>query len=190
MIKLNSKNYSVWKTLMEDMLYSKDLYDPVEGDKYRPADKSEVEWNIMNRKVVALIRQWLDLSVYPHVDKETNAQSMWQKLADLYERKNVQNKAYLIRKLVNMKYKEGNSMPEHLSSFQEIVNQLTTNEITLSDELQALLLLSSLPDSWEVLVVTLTNSALNSKLTLSMVKESMLNEEARRRERGLISPST
>ena len=96
---------------------------------------------------------------------------MWKKLADLYERKNVQNKALMIQKLVTMKYKEGDSMSEHLSSFQEIVNQLTTNEITLSDELQALLLLSSLPDSWEVLVVTLTNSAPNGKLTLSMVKK-------------------
>ena len=47
----------------------------------------------MNRKAIALIRQWLDHGVYPHVNKETNAQSMWKKLADLYERKNVQNKA-------------------------------------------------------------------------------------------------
>ena len=70
------------------------------------------------------------------------------------------------------------------------MNQLTNNEITLNDELQALLLLSSLPDSWEVLVVTLTNSAPKGKLTLAMVKESMLNEEARRRERGLTNASS
>ena len=144
----------------------------------------------MNRKSVALIRQWLDLNVYPHLDKETNAQSMWKKFADPYKRKNVQNKAFLIWKLVNMKYKEGDSMPEHLSSFQEIVNQLTTNEITLSDKLQALLLLSFLLNSWEVLIVTLTNSALNGKLTLSMVKESILNEESKRREPSSINTST
>ena len=70
------------------------------------------------------------------------------------------------------------------------MNQLTNNEITLNDELQALLLLISLLDIWEVLVVTLTNSAPNGKLTLAMVKESMLNEEARRRERGLINASS
>ena len=56
-------------------------------------------------------------------------------MKELYERKNVQNKAFLIRKLVNMKYVEGKSMPEHLSIFQETVNQLTNNEITLNDEL-------------------------------------------------------
>ena len=102
----------------------------------------------------------------------------------------MQNKAFMIRKLVNMKYKEGDSMAEHLSSFQEIVNQLTTNENTLNDELQALLLLSSLPDSWEVLIMILTNSTSNRKMTLSMVKESMSNEEAEMKEWGLINTST
>ncbi len=38
--------------------------------------------------------------------------------------------------------------------------------------------------------MTLTNSAPNEKLTLAMVKESMLNEEAKRRERGLTNASS
>ncbi|XP_057740507.1 uncharacterized protein LOC130957678 [Arachis stenosperma] len=121
------------------MLYSKDLYDSVERNKSK-GTKSDTKWKKLNRKAVALIRQWLDLSVYPHVDTETNAEKMWNKLKELYEKKNVQNKAFLIRKLVNMKYTEGKSMPEYLSIFQETVNQLTNNEITLNDELQVLLI--------------------------------------------------
>ncbi|CAJ2642239.1 unnamed protein product [Trifolium pratense] len=153
MIKLNSSNYTLWKTLMEDLLYTKDLYDPIEGESARSKDTSDTDWKKMNRKAVAIIKQWLDLSVYPHVEAETNAHTMWNKLKELYERKNVQNKACLIRKL-------------------------------------ALLLLSSLPDNWDVLVVTLTNSAPSGKLVMSTVKESMLNEEARRKERGLIGSPT
>ena len=57
-------------------------------------------------------------------------------------------------------------------------------KINLDDEVQALLLLSSLPDSWNTLVVSLSNSALDGKLTPEMVKNSMLNEEARRKEKG------
>ena len=57
-------------------------------------------------------------------------------------------------------------------------------KINLDDEVQALLLLSSLPDSWNMLVVSLSNSALDGKLTPEMVKNSMLNEEARRKEKG------
>ena len=43
MVKLNSKNYSIWKTRMEDMLYSKDLYDLVEGENAKLADKFDFE---------------------------------------------------------------------------------------------------------------------------------------------------
>ena len=65
-----------------------------------------------------------------------------------------------------------------------MVNQLTSVDLLFEDETQALLLLSSLLESWETSVVSLSNSALNRKLTMSMVKDALLNEEARRREMG------
>jgi len=49
-------------------------------------------------------------------------------------------------------------MAEHLSSFQNMVNQFITMEFVLDDKLLALLLLSSLLDNWETLVVSLSNS--------------------------------
>ena len=33
MIKLTTANYSIWKPKMEDILYYKDLYDPVEKER-------------------------------------------------------------------------------------------------------------------------------------------------------------
>ncbi|CAL9011600.1 unnamed protein product [Prunus brigantina] len=54
--------------------------------------------------------------------------------------------------------------------------------MVLDDELQALVLLSSLPDSWDTLVVSLSNSSPQGVLTLDIVKDSMFNEEARRKE--------
>ena len=69
------------------------------------------------------------------------------------------------------------------------MNQLAGMDMELDDEILALCLISSLPDSWETLVVSLSNSAPSGKLTLKMVKESMLNEENRRTERGLATQS-
>ncbi|VFR02614.1 unnamed protein product [Cuscuta campestris] len=71
-----------------------------------------------------------------------------------------------------------------MNEFQGVVNQLVGMKMKLEDELQALLLLSSLPDSWDTLVVSLSNSAPNGKMTMEMVKASLLNEEARRKESG------
>ena len=49
-------------------------------------------------------------------------------------------------------------------------------------ELQGLLLLSSLPESWDTLVVSLSNSTPKGKLSMDMVKAALLNEEARRKD--------
>ena len=47
---------------------------------------------------------------------------------------------------------------------------MVTMKLVIDDELQVLLLLSSLPDSWETLVVSLSNSAPNGLLQLVMLK--------------------
>ena len=85
-----------------------------------------------------------------------------------------------MKRLVNLKYKEGHSITEHTSEFQGLVDKLTTMKIILDDELQALLLLSSLPDNWEILVVSVNNSATNDKLTLDMVIDRLGNKKSRR----------
>jgi len=83
-----------------------------------------------------------------------------------------------------MKYVECTSVAEHLSRFQNCVNRLLAMKIIMDDELQALLLLSLLPDSWEILVVSLSNSASDNLLTLGLVNDSMLNEELKHKELG------
>jgi hypothetical protein len=62
-------------------------------------------------------------------------------------------------------------------------------KINFEGEVQALFLLSSMPDSWNTLVVSVSNSALDGKLTLEMVKNIMLNEEARKKDKGDASSS-
>ena len=56
--------------------------------------------------------------------------------------------------------------------------------LVVDDELQALLLLSSLSDIWETLVVSFSNSTPNGVLQLTMVKGSLFNEETRRKDMG------
>jgi gag-polypeptide of LTR copia-type len=54
-------------------------------------------------------------------------------------------------------------------------------KMILEDELHTLLLLGSLPDSWETLVVTISNAAPNGVITMSIVTSSLFNEETIRK---------
>ena len=90
---------------------------------------------------------------------------------------------------MHLKLQRGTTVAEHTSEFQNLVNQLASVDLRFDDEMQALLLLSSLPENWETLVVSLSNSAPNGKLTTSMVMDALFNEEARRREMGTTDQS-
>ena len=123
------------------------MHDPIKGDSAKPSDMSHRDWEKLNRKTIRCIRQCIDVCIFHHVSQETNAEVWWEKLRSLHERKTAQNKTFIARKLVNLKLKEGKSIVEHLSEFQDLVNQMVTMKLVIDDELQALLFLSFLLDN-------------------------------------------
>ena len=55
-IKLMATNYSLWKSMMEDHLNYKDLYDPIDGDNGKPSEISNVDWKKVKKKTLGAIR--------------------------------------------------------------------------------------------------------------------------------------
>ena len=80
-----------------------------------------------------------------------------RRLARCLENENAVNRVSVFRKIESLRYQDGTHMAEHMNTFQGQINQTTSFEVPLADELLALLLLGSLLDSWEMLVVTLGN---------------------------------
>ena len=74
------------------------------------------------------------------------------------------NKVYMMKKLFNLKKAESTPLAQHLNEFNTITNQLSTVGIEFDDEVRALILLASLPNSWEAMRMTVSNSAGKSKL--------------------------
>ncbi|KAI9165168.1 hypothetical protein LWI28_008915 [Acer negundo] len=107
----------------------------------------------------------------------------------MYELNNAHNQPFIFLKLIMMRYKDGTPMAEHLNYFQGLINQLEVMDIKLGERVHALILLGSLPESWETIVVTLSHSTPGGNLTLKMVKDGALNEENRRKEQGFVTQS-
>lgn len=187
MISLNGSNWQLWKRRMVDLLYCNDMHAPILGESSKPETMSKQDWDLLNRKVVGHIRLWVDDSLYNYISNETSAYSLWKKLEELYERKTNEDKLFLVRRLINLRYEEGTSMGSHLSEMQGIMNRLSSMQIVLEDELQALLVLSSLPDNRVKLVESLNNNSGSEKLSVDMVKSSLLNEEAMRMALGSLA---
>ena len=66
-------------------------------------------------------------------------------------------------------------MAEHMNALQVLIHQNTSLEVPLANEVLALLLLRSLPGSWETLVVTLGNAGPEGKhLSLAIVERKSI----------------
>ncbi|RDX96684.1 hypothetical protein CR513_20627, partial [Mucuna pruriens] len=81
----------------------------------------------------------------------------------------------------HQQFKEDISLLDHLNEFQGIFDQMLGMGIKFEDEILGLLLLNSLPESWETFKVSVTNSSPNGVVSLQMAKSSLLNKEMRRK---------
>ena len=82
---------------------------------------------------------------------------------------------------------DGDRIVVHISTFMGLVNQLASTKFPLDDVMQALLLLRTLPDSWENLVVSLSASCQEENLPLQVVKTNILKEETRKKDKSALS---
>ncbi|KAG6431267.1 hypothetical protein SASPL_109345 [Salvia splendens] len=155
----------------------------------KPESKSDEEWEFEHHQVCGFIRQFVEENVYHHVDQETHARTLWDKLENLYASKSGNNKLFLLKKMMMLRYKDGTSIADHVSEFQSSLTQLLGMGVTLDDEIVGLWLLATLPDSWETLRISLINSAPSGIVTLEIAKNGVLNEEVRRRSQGSSSQS-
>ncbi|VFQ93400.1 unnamed protein product [Cuscuta campestris] len=179
--KFDGTDFSWWKMQIEDLLVQKDL-DVVLGDK--PEKMSDADWASLDRKAMSVIRLSLTKNVAFNILKEKTAKGIMDALSNMYEKPSAANKIFLIRELVNTKMKEGTSVTEHINKLNSILARLLSVGIKFDDEVQALLLLSSLPDSWSGTVTAVTGSVGPDGFTFDQVRDLVLGEDVRRKSSG------
>ena len=96
---------------------------------------------------MGVIRLTLSRSVAHNVTKEKTTAELMAALSEMYEKPSANNKVHLMKKLFNLKMAEGTPVTQHLNEFNTITNQLSSAEIDFDDEIRALILLASLPNS-------------------------------------------
>ncbi|KAK1417487.1 hypothetical protein QVD17_26616 [Tagetes erecta] len=185
--KFDGKDFGFWKMQIEDLLCQKDLMSALEETK--PEGTTDKDWKTLDRKAMAVIRLSLAKNVAFNIVKETTTFGLMKALSNMYEKPSASNKVFLIRQLVNTRLKEGASVTSHVNDFNTIISRLLSVDIKFDDELQALLLLSSLPESWSGTVTAVSSSCGTTKLTFEGVRDLILGEDIRRKNSGESSSS-
>ncbi|MCO5568160.1 hypothetical protein L7F22_021857 [Adiantum nelumboides] len=81
------------------------------------------EWEELDELACSTIMLTLAESIYFNVAEETTAYGVWQKLCSLYEKQSAASQIYWLKKLVELKMKEGTAMSNHLNEFHIIFGE-------------------------------------------------------------------
>jgi len=117
--KFDGSDFGFWKMQIEDYLYQKKLYLPLTGQK--PTDMEQAEWDLLDRQTLGVIRLTLAKNVAFNIMNEKTTVDLMKALSNMYEKPSAANKVYLIRRLVNLKMGEGNSITNPISEFNTII---------------------------------------------------------------------
>ena len=163
---------------MEEYIYQKYFYLPLSGRTKKPMTMTNAEWEILDRKELGTVRLCLAALVAFNILKETKIEGLMQTLAKLYEKPSASNKVFLMKRLFNMKMSEGGSVADHLNYFNTVTSQLSSVGVNFDDEVRALLFLCSLPESWNGLLMAISNYVSGSStLKFDDVFGAILSEE-------------
>ena len=91
----------------------------------------------------------------PEVCTETMAKGLWERLENTYMGKNMTNKLWLKKQLYSLRMPEGRDFVAHIQRFNQVCSEVMSLDVKIDEEDRALLLLCSLPGSYDGLITTL-----------------------------------
>ena len=142
---------------MEDYLYQKDLFLHLGGKTKQLMTMKDEEWVVLNRKTLGTIRLCMVLLVAFNISKEKTTEGVMSTLRKLYEKPLTSNVVILMKCLFNMNMSEGGFVADHLNEFNTVTNQLSSVGVNFDDEVRALLILCSLLEIWNGLLMDVSN---------------------------------
>lgn len=163
---------------MKNLLISQKLHKALAGKEKKPESMKDEDWEELDLEARAAIILCLERDVAFLINEEATTAGVWSKFESNFMTKTITNRIYLKSKLYTCKMEEGTSIREYVNKFDRIISDLKDIEVKIDEEDQALLLLLSLPESYENLVQTLM--LVGDTLTMDETRTSLLADDLRK----------
>jgi len=153
---LNKDNFDTWKVQMQALLVKTDGWQYVNGTTVKPTPTASPDnsaavkkWESEDQKAKADIILSMSPSELKQVKECKTSQEVWTKLESIYQSQGPAKKATLLKRLTLSRLKEGEDVRLHLDQFFDAVDKLREMKLEVNDDLLAIMLLYSLPPSFE-----------------------------------------
>ena len=160
----------------------------VEGEEQKDEkpDPKEQDRELRTKNLISLCLSDLILR---KVMQEPTALAMWKALEAEYQTKTLPNRIYMKQRYAGFRMEEHKSIEENMDVFLKLVADLASLDIKISEEDQAIQILTSLPKQYESLVDALKYGSGKEILTVRDVTSSAYSKEVELREKGLLNKS-
>lgn len=168
---------------MKSVLIHAELW-PIVCGKYVKNDDATVAdssaFDAKDEKALASIILTMKPSQLNNVKHCKSSQEAWNRLKDIYQPQGPARKISLFKKLLYLRKSEGASIKDHINEFYAVSEQLIEIGVIVPEEMLTIILLSSLPKSYDNFVVAIeTRDTLPS---LNALKVKLLEEGERRQD--------
>ena len=113
--------------------------------------------------------------------RETSPSKLWKEMEDKFMKKSTENKLYTRTKFYCFQYKPGTTMNDHITRFDSLVIDLLNLDEKVCDVDKALILLASLPDEYEHLIVSMLTG--KETITFKEVTTALYSNEIRKKDK-------
>jgi len=133
------------------------LKDEEESDPAKKKQRIDEEKARIDRDEKAMDMIFINVGdkVLRNIENSKTAAEAWATLDRLYLVKSLPNRVYLQLKVYNYRMQDSKTLEENVDEFLKMISDLSNLQIQVPDEVQAILILSALPDSYDMLKETL-----------------------------------
>jgi hypothetical protein len=174
--KFDGGSFHLWKFKMRM------IWKFVDGNATLPSEEiTMANYNEKEMKVFALLCEHLTYAQLAHIQYFNNVRSVWEALCDVHEAKTIGNKLFLRRRFFTIKMQEGDDMLVHINTVKALADQLHSIEVNMMDEDVYMVLLMSLPPSFDNLVTSLESMS-TKDVDLQFIITRLLHKVSKRKE--------
>ncbi|KAH9751081.1 hypothetical protein KPL71_014143 [Citrus sinensis] len=149
----------------------------------RPMEINDDKWNEIDGNAISDLHLALADEVLSSVAEKNIEKEIWDTLKKLYDGKSLHNKIFLKRKLYTLRTTESTMVADYVNALKTLFSQLTILGHNIEENEYAELILQSLPDSYDQLIINLMNNNPVDNLVFDNVAAFVLNEESRRKNK-------
>ena len=166
---------------MKSVLIHAELWGVVCGRVVKnESDSAELKalFDAKDEKALASIMLCIKTSQINHIKNCETAVEAWQRLSEIHTPSGPARRICLLKQLLHMRMSETEVVSSHVNNFCAVVEKLKEIQLVIQEEVLSILLLSSLPESFESFVVA--RETRDELPTLKKLKIK-LQEEGQRR---------